>query len=199
MFVMVLNANHNVVEYLSAGGQEKSVDMYKITQEGRHYLQKGFPERHLLQMLRAGRRFLSEINIESKDAAVYWAKRNRWIKVDGNEAVLTFFGRMSLPLQKLDVEKALSDLDKTGTLNEKYAKELLGRRLIEELGREHLSLKLKNMFWKKDEADGKGDKHGNAELRSLKKKFYGQQKEIREMQDYITMLEKRLRALEQGR
>lgn len=173
--------------------------MYRITQEGRQYLQKGFPERHLLQLLKTGRKRIDEISMEKKDAAVYWAKKNKWIKVDGGEAMLTFFGRMSLPLQRLDAEKALSDVERQGTCDEKYAKELLGRKLIEEVGREHLSLKLKNIFWKKDEMRGKSDKSADTELKNLKKKFYSQQKEIRDMEDYIRALEKRLRILEQER
>lgn len=174
--------------------------MYRLTQEGSHYLQKGFPERRLLELLKTGRKFMNEINIDRKDVAVYWAKKNKWIKVDGNEAVLTFFGRMFLNVQKTDAEKALSDVEKHGACNEKYAKELLSRKLIEEIGREHFSLKLKNIFWKKDGSDGKSRNMSvNVELRSLKKKFYSQQKEIRYMQDFIRALEKRIRNIEQGR
>lgn len=178
----------------------KGAFVYGITQKGKYYLQKGFPERLLLQFLKTGGKRLNEIRLDRRDDAVYWAKKNKWIKIDGNEAMLSFFGRMSLPLQKTDAEKALSDVEKRGACNEKYAKELLNRKLMEEIGREHFSLKLKNIFWKKDELDEKNiNKAANIELRILKKKFYSQQKEIRNMQDFIRALEKRLRNIEQKR
>lgn len=172
--------------------------MYRITQEGRHYLQKGFPERHLIQLLRNGSRLLGEINIDKKEAAIFWAKRNKWIKVDGNEVMLTFFGRMALPVQKLDSENALESVEKKGVCAERYAKELLSRKLIEELGRTHLSFKLKNIFWKKDEMERKpAGKHTSVEIRDLKRKIYNQQKIIENLQDYMRSIEKRLRNIEQ--
>ncbi len=172
--------------------------MYRITPEGKHYLQKGFPEKHLLQLLRTGRKYISEINIDRKEAAIFWAKKNKWIKVDGNEAMLTFFGRMALPIQKLDMEDALSDVEKKGICNERYAKELLSRKLIDEIGKEHLSFKLKNIFWKKDEMERKpAVKPANMEIRDLKRKILNQQKTIENLQDYMRSIEKRLRNIEQ--
>jgi len=172
--------------------------MYRITQEGRHYLQKGFPERHLLQALRTGKRYLDGINIDKKDTAVFWAKKNKWIKVDGNIIMLTFFGRMALPFQKMEIEDALADVEKKGICNERYAKELLTRKLIDEIGRENLSLKLKNMFWKKDEMERKpAAKPVNLEVRELKRKVLVQQKTIENLQDYMRSIEKRLRNVEQ--
>lgn len=172
--------------------------MYRITHEGRHYLQKGFPERHLIQLLKNGSRMLGEINVDKKEAAIFWAKKNKWIKVDGNEAMLTFFGRMALPVQKLDVEGALADVEKKGICNERYAKELLSRKLIDEIGKEHLSLKLKNIFWKKDELERKpAVKPANIEIRDLRRKVLSQQKTIENLQDYMRSIEKRLRNAEQ--
>ncbi len=172
--------------------------MYRITQEGRQYLQKGFPERHLLQMLRTGRKYLNEINIDRKDAAIFWAKKNKWIRVDGNAIMLTFFGRMALPFQKMEIEDALADVEKKGTCNERYAKELLIRKLIDEIGKENLSFKLKNMFWKKDEMERKpAAKPANMEIRELKRKIILQQKTIENLQDYMRSIEKRLRNVEQ--
>lgn len=172
--------------------------MYRITQEGRHYLQKGFPERHLLQALKSGKRYLNEINIEKKKTAVFWAKKNKWIKVDENTIMLTFFGRMALPFQKMEIEDALADVEKKGTCNERYSKELLTRKLIDEIGKENLSLKLKNMFWKKEEMERKpAIKPANMEIRELKKKIISQQKTIENLQDYMRSIEKRLRNIEQ--
>ncbi len=172
--------------------------MYRITQEGRQYLQKGFPEKHLLQSLRSGKRYLNEISIDKKEAAVFWAKKNKWIKVDGNEAMLTFFGRMALPIQKLDAEAALESVEKKGLCAERYAKELLSRKLIEELGKTHLSFKLKNIFWKRDEIERKpAGKSANTEIRDLKRKVFNQQKTIENLQYYMRGIEKRLRNIEQ--
>ncbi|MFZ3077166.1 MAG: hypothetical protein WA139_01810 [Candidatus Aenigmatarchaeota archaeon] len=172
--------------------------MYRITQEGRHYLQKGFPEKHLLQALRTGKRYLNDINIDKKEAAVFWAKKNKWIKVDGNIIMLTFFGRMALPFQKMEIEDALVDVEKKGLCNERYAKELISRKLIDEIGKENLSLKLKNIFWKKDEMERKPTvKTANIEVRELKRKTILQQKTIENLQDYMRSIEKRLRNVEQ--
>lgn len=174
--------------------------MYRITQEGKQYLQKGFPEKHLLQVLKSGKRYLNEINLDRKEAAILWAKKNKWIKVDGNTIMLTFFGRMAMPFQKMEIEDALADVEKKGACNERYAKELLGRKLIDEIGRENLSLKLKNMFWKKDEIEQKAkNKTVNIEMRELKRKVYDQQKTIVNLQEYMRSIEKRLRNIEQRR
>ncbi len=172
--------------------------MYRITQEGKHYLQKGFPERHLIQLLKNGSRMLDEINIDRKEAAIFWAKKNKWIKADGNEVMLTFFGRMALQIQKLDAESALADVEKKGVCSEKYAKELLGRKLIEEFGRTNISFKLKNIFWKKDELERKpAGKPANMEIRDLRRKVFNQQKTIENLQDYMRSIEKRMRNIEQ--
>lgn len=172
--------------------------MYRITQEGRHYLQKGFPEKHLLQALKNGKKLLNEIDIERKETAMHWARKNKLVKIDRNEIALTFFGRMSLPFQKMHIEDALASVDKRGICEEKYAKELLGRKLIEEFGRTNLSLKLKNMFWKKDEMERKpAGKPTNMEIRNLRRKVFNQQKTIENLQDYMRSIEKRLRNIEQ--
>ena len=174
------------------------VFMYRITQEGRHYLQKGFPEKHLLQVLRTGKRYLNEISIDKKETAIFWAKKNKWIKVDRNTIMLTFFGRMALPFQKMEVEDALADVEKKGICNERYAKELLNRKLIEEFGRANLSFNLKNIFWKKKEMERKpAVKPANMEIRDLKRKVLNQQKTIENLQDYMRSIEKRLRNIEQ--
>lgn len=174
--------------------------MYRLTQEGKYYLQKGFPEKHLLQILKSGRKLLSETSLDRKEAAIYWARKKKWIRVDGNDAILTFFGRMALPFQKLDVEDALSDVEKRGACNERLAKELLSRKLIEEFGKDNLSWKLKNMFWKKGEfAEKKHDKSKNNGLADLKRKMYAQQETMEYMQSRIKILEKRLRNIEQNK
>ncbi len=176
------------------------INMYRITQEGKQYLQKGFPEKHLLQSLRSGKRYLNEINIDKKETAIFWAKKNKWIKVDGNTVMLTFFGRMALPFQKMEIEDALADVEKKGACNERHAKELLTRKLIEEIGKENLSLKLKNIFWKKDELEQKTkNKTLNIEMRELKRKVFNQQKTIENLQEYMRGMEKRLRDVEQKR
>jgi len=172
--------------------------MYRITQEGRRYLQKGFPERRAVQLLKNGSRMLNEINLDRKEAAIFWAKKNKWIKVDGNEAMLTFFGRMALPIRKMEIEDALADVEKKGICCEKYAKELLGRKLIEETGRANLSLKLKNIFWKKDEPAGfRSGSPASMEIREMRRKILSQQKTIENLQDYMRSIEKRLRNIEQ--
>lgn len=172
--------------------------MYRITQEGRHYLQKGFPEKHLLQALRTGKRYLNEINIDKKETAIFWAKKNKWIKVDGNTIMLTFFGRMALPFQKMEIEDALADVEKKGVCSERYAKELINRKLIDEIGKENLSLKLKNIFWKREELERKpAGKPANIEIRDLRRKVLNQQKTIENLQDYMRSIEKRLRNVEQ--
>lgn len=174
------------------------VFMYRITQEGRHYLQKGFPEKNLLQALKSGKRYLIEINIDRKNSAVFWARKNKWIKVDGDAVMLTFFGRMALPVQKMEIECALADVEKKGMCAERHAKELLSRKLMEEVGKENLSLKLKNIFWKKDEVEKKlSAKPANMEIRDLKRKILSQQKTIENLQDYMRSIEKRLRNIEQ--
>src|SRR3989344_5436136 len=103
--------------------------MYKLTVEGKHYLQNGLPEIILIKKVASGENNLSNLkSVENFPIALAWAKKNGWIKIAGNTVELTDRGMKALA-EKSDAEKALADIDHA---SDEAVKVLLSRKLIEE-------------------------------------------------------------------
>ncbi len=106
--------------------------MYKLTQEGKKYLSEGLPEKNLLNNLKEGAKNITDIDIENKEIAIAWAKRNNWISIENNFVELTNSGRTAIE-EKNDIEIALEKIDETGKSDDISLKILLSRKLIEEV------------------------------------------------------------------
>ncbi len=115
---------------------------YRLTEEGRQYLQQGLPEVLLIKKVAGGENSLSKLmEMENSAIAVAWAKRNEWIKIIGNTVELTNKGMKALT-EKCEIEKALFDIDAGKTLTEEIIKLLSSRKLIEEVKqRKEISVK----------------------------------------------------------
>ncbi|MEM5828649.1 MAG: hypothetical protein QW480_00150, partial [Candidatus Aenigmatarchaeota archaeon] len=78
---------------------------YLITKEGKEYLEKGTPEKRLIEILKEREKIsIKEINEIIKEEgwiAINWAKKFGWIEIKGNEIFLK-----SLP-KSFEVDDAL--------------------------------------------------------------------------------------------
>lgn len=104
--------------------------MYRLTDEGKKYLEEGLPERRLAEKLEDEESVqMSELNetIENSSIAVNWALKNGWIKIEKGEAV------MKEKPDSFPVEEALERISSGEEVTEKMIKELLERNLIEEV------------------------------------------------------------------
>lgn len=106
--------------------------MYKLTKEGRLYLERGLPEKIVLENLKSGGKNINDIDIENKEIAIAWAKRNGWISIKENFIELTDSGRSAIA-EKYAIEVALKDIEKTGSCDDNSLKILLSRKLAEEI------------------------------------------------------------------
>ncbi len=106
--------------------------MYKLTKEGKKYLENGLPEKNLLAALQGGGKNISDITIENKEIAIAWARRNNWVSIENNFFILTDSGRAALE-EKNDTEIALEEIDEIGKCNGNSLKILLSRKLAEEI------------------------------------------------------------------
>src|SRR3989338_2578680 len=83
--------------------------MYKLTDEGKKYLEQGLPEKRLADALAKGPISMAEAQkMEDFSVAMQWAKRNGWIEIRD--------GRLRLAMKpgKLELQDALASVAKTG-------------------------------------------------------------------------------------
>ena len=102
--------------------------MYRLTEEGQRYLERGLPERRLLEILDAPLP-LKEASerLEDFNIAMQWAKKEGWVEVkEGKLQILT-------KPSEFPVEEALRKVLKKEELDENAAEVLLSRKLIEEI------------------------------------------------------------------
>lgn len=103
---------------------------YRLTEEGRKYLEKGLPELRLVRYvqergpanLKHIQKELPEINV-----ALNWAKKLGWIEMRGGDVHVT-----SVP-EKYDLEEALGVVEKGELPSDGLLQTLLRRNLIEEV------------------------------------------------------------------
>ncbi len=89
------------------------------------------PELNLVKIVaQKGSLRVDEIDIEGKNIAIAWAKKNGWIKIEGNAVKLTESGAKALE-GEYDLQLALQEVASTGRCEEKYLKILESRKLIE--------------------------------------------------------------------
>ncbi|MEM5835074.1 MAG: phenylalanine--tRNA ligase subunit alpha [Candidatus Aenigmatarchaeota archaeon] len=101
---------------------------YLITKEGKEYLEKGTPEKRLIEILKEREKIsIKEINEIIKEEgwiAINWAKKFGWIEIKGNEIFLK-----SLP-KSFEVDDALRSLYEKREIKKDVLEILLKRKLI---------------------------------------------------------------------
>ena len=101
--------------------------MYRLTEEGRNYLEKGLPERRLVEIV--GKEApVEEVRekIENFDIAVNWAKKRGWIEIKNGKIIVKSRG-------VVPEEKALRLLAEGKSVEEDVLRVLMKRKLVEKV------------------------------------------------------------------
>ena len=102
--------------------------MYRLTEEGRRYLERGLPERRLLDILDGPLELkLAKEKLEDFSIAMQWAKKEGWVEIKDGKLNL-----VEKP-KSIPIEEALKGVSKGEDLNEETINLLLSRKLIEEI------------------------------------------------------------------
>ena len=102
--------------------------MYHLTQEAKQYLEKGLPEKKLIELLEEPLSIdEAKSKVENFSIALGWAKRNNWIKIEHNKIIL-----IKKP-EQYEQEQALKDLASGKNIKQDLIKILFSRKLIEEV------------------------------------------------------------------
>jgi phenylalanyl-tRNA synthetase alpha chain len=102
--------------------------MYRLTEEGHKYLERGLPERRLLDILDAPLEIKeASKKLEDFNIAMQWAKKEGWVEVKGGKLQLVEKPK-SMPL-----EEALKNVSRGEGIDEDKLNLLISRKLIEEV------------------------------------------------------------------
>lgn len=101
--------------------------IYTITDEGRAYLEKGFPEKRLADILKDGPMTFEEarVRIDSFNIALQWAKKNGWVDVKEGKLFLK-----SSPSSMTEYD-ALCKLSKGEEADHEVLEKLIWRKLVQ--------------------------------------------------------------------
>jgi len=102
--------------------------MYKLTEEGQEYLERGLPERRLLDILDAPLELEdASKRVENFSIALQWAKKEGWVEIREGRIHLVDKPRA------LPQEKALKKVSKGQAVDKDILKVLVSRKLIEKV------------------------------------------------------------------
>jgi phenylalanyl-tRNA synthetase alpha chain len=105
--------------------------MYKLTDEGRQYLEEGLPEKKLAKLASKGAVDVKKAKqLENFAVAVQWAKKKNWVVVAQGEIEL--IEDMNKINEDDEIEKALTRVKQKKRIDNEIAKLLLERKLIKE-------------------------------------------------------------------
>jgi phenylalanyl-tRNA synthetase alpha chain len=101
---------------------------YKLTEEGKEYLEKGLPEKNLLDALEAGPLSFQEARgkIKNFDIALQWVKKKNLVRVDKGSLVL-------IRKEELPEQDALRKIYEGKEVDEKILQTLIERKLAEKV------------------------------------------------------------------
>ncbi|NYZ79310.1 phenylalanine--tRNA ligase subunit alpha [Candidatus Micrarchaeota archaeon] len=108
--------------------RESITQSYELGEEGKKFLESGFPEFNLVKKLKQGKS-LGELTDEEKRIGLPWAKRNGWVSIEGGKAVVSREGEKILH-EGQEEEKLLRKISKgeaPGREHSPVIKALLGR------------------------------------------------------------------------
>ncbi len=101
--------------------------MYKLTEEGKKYLEDGLPEFNLVKILKKPTSMQTAKGmVENFGIALQWAKKNGWVKIEKGKLFL-----IKKP-EKIPEHDALKQISEHKQVDEKMVSLLLKRKLIEE-------------------------------------------------------------------
>jgi len=119
---------------------------YLLTEEGKKYIDDGFPEKNLVDLVKKGTDDINDVRekVDNFNIALQWAKKNKWIKIEGSKISLLEYPS-SVPemdsLKKLakgeDIDHVMAEklifrkLVKIEGLALKKAKKLVGKEVAE--------------------------------------------------------------------
>src|SRR5271157_2608652 len=75
--------------------QENVTESYELGEEGKKFLELGFPEFNLVKKLKQGKS-LDELTDDEKRIGLPWAKRNGWVSIEGGKAAVSREGEKIL-------------------------------------------------------------------------------------------------------
>jgi len=133
--------------------------MYKLTDEGKEYLKNGLPEKQLIKFIENEKSLEEVSKFPKAEIAVGWAKKNEWIIIENKIVKLSERGKDVID-KETDLENALEEIDKKGGTNKELIKNLLSRKLIEEIKEIKKAKKpslWKRLFSKEKKAEVKGE------------------------------------------
>ena len=109
--------------------EEKSSKKYALTEEGKKYMKEGLPERKLAELvLKVGTVKIEDAqkNIDNFSVALNWAKKNEWVVLEKG---------FLKPHRKIDAkhDNSLKDVNEGKHVDENIIRELISRRLVEEV------------------------------------------------------------------
>lgn len=105
---------------------------FRLTKEGKEYLEKGLPEKRLIDLLKQEpSKFLTLETVIKKiknfSIALKWALEKTWVERKGNGVLL-----LKIP-KEIPEQDALEKLDKSKEINEELLKILIERKLVEKI------------------------------------------------------------------
>ncbi len=103
--------------------------MYRLTDEGKRYLEVGLPEKRLLDFLEDGKASVGDLNREIDDSsiAINWCLKNNWIEIEDGVAEL------KKSPENMHLQEALERIESGQEVDQKTIKDLLKRNLVEEI------------------------------------------------------------------
>jgi phenylalanyl-tRNA synthetase alpha chain len=102
--------------------------LIEITEEGKKYLERGLPEKNLIDILKAGPIDFGQAKkkIENFDIALQWAKKNGWVEVKEGKLVLTKYPEF---VAEQDALKKLAD-SRADEVDDVLLEKLVWRKLV---------------------------------------------------------------------
>jgi phenylalanyl-tRNA synthetase alpha chain len=109
-----------------------TTDGYRLTEEGKEYLEKGLPEKNLVELLNSHPQRSVTLDkavtrIKNFPVALKWAMEKGWVSKRGNDLIL-----MKLP-DTIPEQEALKKISEGKAVDEKLLDVLLQRNLVEKI------------------------------------------------------------------
>jgi len=103
--------------------------MYVLTKEGKLYLEKGLPEKRLVELLESGPIDFEEAknSVENFPIALMWCKKNGWVEIKEGKIYL------KKKPESFPIQEALEKVSANKPVDEKLLKILLKRKLVKKI------------------------------------------------------------------
>ncbi len=117
--------------------------IYRLTEEGKEYLEKGLPERRLVELLKEEPSHFIKMEeaikkIKNFHIAIKWATERGWVEIKSGGLILKRY-----PEEILPEEEALKKIEKGEKVEEDILRVLIRRKLVKEVSLEKEELERK--------------------------------------------------------